>query len=261
MPTRAEVSRDAQLAIAAQAALLAAKAWPSLDLSRLKATLPRFRLEVAAAIRYFSPAAARAATRFYLQQRTDAGFPNAPRLSVEQAPSIEHIGASVNWATEPLWGESDLPAAEKRLEAVVERMVLDVGRRQILTAVNEDRQATGWARIPEGDCCYFCAMLSTRGAVYKSEATAGRDSNDRLREIDGVVRKFVGPGEFKVHDHCRCHAEPVFGSYRLPSNIVGWTQDWYDLKREHGGVTLELWRDFFEGRGDFAAPASAEPAA
>lgn len=226
MPTQAEVSRDAQLAVAAEAARLAAQAWPNLDLHNLKRTLPRFRLEVAAAVRYFSPAVARAAMRFYLQQRRDAGLPGSPRLRVAQAPSLEHVGSSVNWATEPLWGESDVATAEQRLESVVERLVLNVGRDTIVNAVDQDREAQAWARVPEPDCCYFCAMLSTRGAIYKSARSAGENN--------------------AYHDHCRCHVEPVFNAYEPSAQIRQWQAEWNRLSRERGGVSLDVWRHEFD---------------
>jgi len=44
-----------------------------------------------------------------------------------------------------------------------------------------------WRRAPERGACDFCLMLATRGAVYKTQRTAG-DGN-------------------KYHRHCRCRAE------------------------------------------------------
>ena len=226
MATPAEDSRDAQLAIAEAAAALASRAWPELDLHDLRRTMPRFKLQIAAAVRHYSPGAARAAIRFYLGQRRGANIPGTPRLNHAPAPSLEHVGSTVNWVAEPLWGDSDLATAEKRLEAAVERLVLNVGRETLVDAVQSDRQAIAWARVPEPDACYFCAMLATRGAVFTSAHAAG-ENND-------------------YHDHCRCHVEPVFTAYEPTARIRQWQADWNDLKREHGGVSLSVWRAHYD---------------
>lgn len=44
-----------------------------------------------------------------------------------------------------------------------------------------------WRRVPEAGACDFCLMLATRGAVYKSDRTAGASK--------------------RYHRHCSCHAE------------------------------------------------------
>ena len=44
-----------------------------------------------------------------------------------------------------------------------------------------------WRRVPEPGACDFCLMLATRGAVYASQETAGRDND--------------------YHAHCHCDQE------------------------------------------------------
>lgn len=225
-PTRAESSQASQAIIAAEAARLAAKAWPNVDVHDLRGSLPQLRMVVAAAIRHYSPAAITDALRFYRRERAAAGIAGSPRFTLPKPAPLEQIGKSVDWAAEPLWGASDLQAAEKRLESVVERLVLNAGREAIVAAVEQDRQAKAWARVPEPDACYFCAMLATRGAIYSSAHAAG-DNND-------------------YHDHCRCHVEPVFVAYEPTARIRQWQADWNDLKREHGGVSLSVWRAHYD---------------
>jgi len=87
------------------------------------------------------------------------------------------------------------------------RHVLTGGRRSLLTLVEADPQALGWARVTDGDPCAFCAMLASRGPVYGSEAAAG----------------------FSAHDACACTAEPVY-SRQAP---------WPGRAREF----QELWRE------------------
>lgn len=68
------------------------------------------------------------------------------------------------------------------------RHMLTGGRKSLLTVIEGDAQAIGWIRVTDGDPCAFCAMLSSRGIVYGSEASAG----------------------FKAHSNCACTAEPAY---------------------------------------------------
>ena len=69
-------------------------------------------------------------------------------------------------------------------------------------AAAADEEAVGWVRIARPGACWWCAMLASRGAVYRSAATAGRRVNKR----------FVGDGMFKFHNHCQCVARPIFAA-------------------------------------------------
>lgn len=79
---------------------------------------------------------------------------------------------------------------------VVSRAVLNGGRQTIIDTVGADRDALGWMRVTHGKTCAFCAMLASRGPVYKTRSTAG-DPRGR-------------PARF--HDHCDCTVEPVFST-------------------------------------------------
>jgi hypothetical protein len=77
----------------------------------------------------------------------------------------------------------------------VTRHILDGGRDTIIGSVNADKQALGWARVTDGDPCYFCLTLASRGAVYKTEQTA----------------------DFQAHDHCGCTAMPLWDGTDWPA--------------------------------------------
>lgn len=68
------------------------------------------------------------------------------------------------------------------------RHVMNGGRDTITRTIDADPKAIGWIRVTSGKACAFCAMLSSRGPVYKSEGTA----------------------KFKSHDGCSCSAEPTY---------------------------------------------------
>src|SRR5690606_30594435 len=54
-------------------------------------------------------------------------------------------------------------ALSQTLGSVI-RLVLQGGRDTITETIKRDRQALGFARVTDGDPCYFCAMLASRGA-------------------------------------------------------------------------------------------------
>ena len=59
-----------------------------------------------------------------------------------------------------------------RTSGAVTRHILDGGRQTLIDSVQADKQAVGWARITDGNPCYFCLTLASRGAVYQTERTA-----------------------------------------------------------------------------------------
>ena len=67
-------------------------------------------------------------------------------------------------------------------------------RETLLRLVEDDVEALGWMRVTDGDPCAFCAMLASRGPIYK------QGSFDRAQ----------------VHDACGCSLMPVW------STDTGW---------------------------------------
>jgi len=127
-----------------------------------------------------------------------------------------------------------------RVEAAAGKMVADVGRNELIEAIEADRQARGWARVTRPGACAFCLMLATRGAVYKDEGAAGRDSNV----------KFVGAGSYKFHDHCRCTIQPLFGAIYEPPEHIREAKRLYRESTKGEGDKLNAFRRALEGRQD-----------
>jgi hypothetical protein len=96
--------------------------------------------------------------------------------------------ATIKRLTQTQTAEQAARTALTRVVGVVGRQVLDGGRQTLLDTVQSDRTALGWARNASGSACAFCAMLASRGPVYRNETTGG----------------------FKSHDHCACTVEPVY---------------------------------------------------
>lgn len=102
-------------------------------------------------------------------------------------------------------------AAYVRAAGTVTRHVRNASRQTIVQSVEADPGAAGWARVPKPGACHFCALLATRGAVYKSRASAG------------------DPAIHAYHDHCSCEPVPVYhGQTYHPAPYIRRWQDIYE---------------------------------
>src|SRR5690606_21635989 len=132
-------------------------------------------------------------------------------------------------AREEFWA-----TAEKQQAAVIERVGMNGARGTVHNAMENDSKLVAWVRISTtGTPCGFCAMLISRGAVYKSQESAG-DSEDRQREI--LNGKTYAGDEY--HNNCKCIAVPVYdiATYR--------TDPAFAQNRE----LSQMWKDWRNGR-------------
>jgi hypothetical protein len=201
-------------------------AWQLLDVADLERTLPRFKLAVAALVQRYGAASRTLAAQFYRAQRLSAGVGGRAPLRPAPLPDVKRVDRSIGWATKGLWSqEPDVASARELVTGVTDSLMLDAGRNTIVDTVRADPRAQAWARVPEPGCCYFCAMLATRGAVYK-EDTAG----------------------FQAHNKCRCHVEPVFTAYEPTAQIREWQALYRSATAGHRGDLLNAFRRAYEGR-------------
>ena len=198
------------------------------------------RLTVAAAalVRSLGPVAGQQAARYYSAVRAEHSLraPFRPAPASPAAPDV--VARNVDWALHDLLQRGDLGSSVQKLTGSVDRMVLDTGRDTITGAVEQDPQARAWARSIGLSACSFCAMLATRGAVYKE---------DSFRRSD---RKFSGKvSTIKVHDHCHCFPTPVFGVYEPTAHVRRLQADWARVTKGRSGRDARLaWRQHIEGR-------------
>lgn len=85
------------------------------------------------------------------------------------------------------------------------RHALDGGRGTIVKTVNVDDRAIGYVRVTGVKPCAFCAMVASRGAVYKTEMSA------EMAAVGARVRGTRQPGD-RYHDGCQCTAKPVYAA-------------------------------------------------
>ena len=119
--------------------------------------------------------------------------------------------------------------AGAKAAADAERIALKGARSELWQTHVKDRRAVGYIRLSRtGTPCGFCAMLISRGPVYKSQRSA--------------EQAIYGDGD-QYHRNCHCYAVPVYSvkDYK--------TSDLYALNREYE----ELWPQVTKGLGGNAA--------
>lgn len=192
--------------------------------SRLQATVPDWIEAVRALVGEYGNASASLAADYYDAQRLAARVTGQFTVPLLDPPPAEQVDNSLRWATKDLWPrdpedlkttdaqklpiEQRLEAAEKKAEAVAQKLVTDQGRGTVREAVRRDRQAVAWARSAALGACAFCKMLSIRGAVYKQDTV-----------------------DFRAHDGCHCMAVPVFRGQRF--ELSDHAKEWERLYREY----------------------------
>lgn len=137
------------------------------------------------------------AGRYFGAYRTAEGIRgDAPvRLAERIAPSrvVRSLAATGRAGVLRSIGKGFSPQAARqnglvRASGAMGRLALDGGRQTIVDSTNTDRRAVGWNRVTDASPCAFCAMVASRGPVYRSERSA----------------------DFESHDHCGCSAEPAY---------------------------------------------------
>lgn len=116
--------------------------------------------------------------------------------------------------------------AGARQAAAAERVAMNGGRSTVWNHIQRDRRAIGYIRLSRtGTPCGWCAMLISRGPVYRSANSAEYADGDRY------------------HDNCHCYAEPVFSREQYNSSSA------YELNRRYE----ELWPKVTSGLSGKAA--------
>ena len=136
--------------------------------------------------------------------------------------------------------EQAIKAMTQSLSAAAVRQALEADRETLTATVEAGGEIIGWRRVPDADPCAFCAMLVSRGAVYESVGTAGREANVR----------FVGEGLFKFHDGCQCTAEPLYEHEGEPDGVKQLQDAWQEVTAgKSGGAAVRAWREWWDNRG------------
>lgn len=181
----------------------------------------------------FTTAASEVAASWYSTLRANAGISGTFRPVLAPTPPTVQLDAGVRYSLSPLFQPQKFIGSDilTLLAGFTQRMIADAGRDTISGSAVKDPTRVGWQRIPRAGACAFCALLGSRGAVYKSETTAGGEGN-------------------KYHNHCRCVVAPKFPG--ADNDYLNYTEQHFkDLYQETDGIvdgrtnfkaTLASWR-------------------
>ena len=207
--TRAVEHQDTQRGLMGALLRDLAALWGIITLGDFGRTVPQWQAAATVAVNRYALAASTLASDYYSEEREAAAVGGLFVPDLVEVPD-DKSAASLRWALKDLWIpeqegpppiELRLDAAQVKADGAAEKLVADTARETIVDAVRADPQARGWVRQAALGACSFCKLMAIRGPVYSDAGAAGGDTN----------AQFEGGGDFKFHDHCNCHAAPIFG--------------------------------------------------
>lgn len=219
-------ARAAQLRIRAALMQDVTKVWALLDAKRLDSTFPAWLRAMSLVVRNYHGQSSATAGEAYRKARAISTQSPAPRSLVKFAspPAQEWMDKAFGFSG-PGMLSRDTARPHTALSVTLgtaTRIALDGGRSTTLETIKADPLALGWYRVTDGAPCAFCALLASRGIVYKE------------RSFEHSNERFTGFGEFKVHNDCGCSMAPAFSKdQELP---------------EMSQVALEVYKN--RGKGD-----------
>lgn len=105
----------------------------------------------------------------------------------------EYFTKTIESHRDSLESEDNSRAGITRITQAAVRSAENAGRETIQAATRFDPEALGWARVLTGaESCGWCAMLASRGPVYKTAKTAGQSDDWHLGCDCLVVPVFRG---------------------------------------------------------------------
>lgn len=189
-----EAHRDAQIQVGARAESVAFALWGRLDINDLDGSTPYWLASTTIAVNRQMLESQRVASAYLSDYRTAELGSVAP--IVLAAPTyteralrfagpvrVKRLIAAGMGAAEAY------EAALTKFGGMARRQAMMGGRLTVAATAGQDRRAVGWRRVTDGNPCAFCAMLASRGPVYRDAAAA-----------DGI----------QYHAHCGCTAEPAY---------------------------------------------------
>jgi hypothetical protein len=251
----AQQFRDQQAFISAMVIADIFATWGLLNLRDIRSSWPTVRTALAALIRDQFAQSAQAGAAYFREARSAAGIvtlgePAPFTAALPAAPVQELITATLD-STGPYallarikQGQDVAEAAQKAgvvMSGAASRLILNGARQAVLQSVQADSKAVAWMRVTASDPCAFCAMLASRGAVYKTEQAAG----------------------FLAHSACRCQAQAVFSkndARALRDNDLA--AQWKQATRGLSGKdAMNAWRRYWDAQHPEAPHQITEPAA
>lgn len=221
-----ENQRQGQIALRAAFLVQFIRTWGLLRLDNLDGSFPAWSETSMREISDFREASFNLGLRGYAETRLTAA-PKALTTPIPQIPEVDwrqhdvagrlalKITGPQEIKTQIAKGVTPEAARDRALvtsSGSATRQILAGGRTAVLTAVETDPAASGWARVGDAAPCSFCAMLIGRGPAYKTEQSAG----------------------FQAHDHCACVPVAVF------SKTAAWPAGSREIRAFYDEATAEF---------------------
>lgn len=235
------VEKRQQLGLRAATVRDLTKLWPTWDLDRPGSYEEMVEALIVLAQARNQQSAALAARYYEMFKNVDAPVSGlkltwGKAVQLAEAPPPSQIRAAINATAKAgvyralgagFTREKALQSGLVQVAGSLTRIVMAGGRETLIEAVRQDPVALGWCRVTDYDPCAFCAMLASRGPVYKEEDTAG----------------------FEAHDHCVCTAEPFYRNSQWPARSREFHDLWQQTKHDTDTDPLNAFRRAIEGRG------------
>lgn len=242
-----EAHRLAQARLGAETIVLTRTAWGLLDLGDLDGSSEVWVSVTEALVQRQAAKSAQLAGTYYQRFRSLEATDPPPFTVTSLTPDEGAVRTSllvqgpVGIKTRIAKGalvESAAATAEAETTGAAMRHALNAGRETLYGAIGSDRVALGWLRVTSASPCWFCAMLASRGPVYKGESFSESDA------------RFTGAGGVKVHDSCMCTVEPVMSrKTRWPAPSTRFAAMWSEAKRDAigtGRTAAQVFRSMHE---------------
>lgn len=206
-------------------------------LVRLDKSSTQYAAVFAALVQEYGSASVSLNSDYYDDARTDAGIPGVYRVPDVEPLAPERVSGALSAAL-------DVPPdlAQSSVEGYADLLVTSIGKDALIAAITGDKTAQKWARVTSPGACAFCRMLATRGAVYKTDATAS----------------------FVPHPKCHCTIEAVFHpeSYE-PTAATRGDQKLYNDAGENAevGARLNAFRRAIAAQDRGETPVFLKPSA
>ncbi len=214
MTNRRDVDRlsDAQRELVRRARTDLASLLGSLDLTRPEAARDALVEIVPMLVREYGNVAATAAAEWYEDVR-----PGTWNARTAESFPLKGVERGVRYHAGHLFG-GDPADTVGGLSGAIQRYITYSGRQTIARNVELDPLRPRYGRVPSGaHTCAWCAFLSSRGFVYRSERSAGINDSD-------------------FHDDCDCQIVASFDAES--AHIDGYDPDhFYDMYRTAQSAT------------------------
>jgi hypothetical protein len=197
--------------------------WRGLDVADAVPSAVAVREFLPELVDAYAPLSAEVAASFYDDTRAAANAPGSFLADLAPARSVDKLQRMISWAVAPLFRvdpKTELAAPDpvlglSRLSSGTQLEIADSARDTIDLNIEADQDLghPRFARHASANACAFCALMATRGAVFRTAESAGSGH--------------------KYHAHCHCVAYPVFPGEddESPDYVLGWERAYRDARK------------------------------